>query len=158
MEQANEQELKELLQEFLNKMGFAAKIEMNGFQDNTYFVRFVTADSGFLIGAKGEVLRDLQTIINKIARKKFGEEIYVDIDVNDYKEQKIHRLKEIARRTADEVALFNRAKEFADLSPFERRVIHMELKDRMDVVTESIGEKEERILIIKPAHNLGISL
>jgi spoIIIJ-associated protein len=37
------------------------------------------------------------------------------------------------------------------MSSFDRRIVHIELQQRNDVLVESIGEGEERRIIIKPA-------
>jgi len=36
------------------------------------------------------------------------------------------------------------------LSPYARRIIHMELSKRDDIRTESIGMGEQRRLVVKP--------
>ena len=36
------------------------------------------------------------------------------------------------------------------MSAYERRIVHMDLADRSDVVTESLGEEPERKIIVKP--------
>jgi spoIIIJ-associated protein len=48
------------------------------------------------------------------------------------------------------VALYKKEKELRSMSAYERRIIHMELKERSDVKTESIGQDPDRRIIIKP--------
>ncbi len=151
MEQApNEEVIKKIIEKFLENMGFTGSVVVDGIQEDTCFARILTSESGFLIGSKGEALHDLQTVLNKILKKTTKSDIFIDLDVNDYKEKKVKRLKEIANKYADEVALFHRAKEIPGLSPFERRIIHTALKMRHDVATESVGEGTDRTLVIKP--------
>ncbi|MBU3918656.1 hypothetical protein KKC63_01990, partial [Patescibacteria group bacterium] len=42
-------------------------------------------------------------------------------------------------------------KELAPMPAYERRIIHIELKERSDVSTESRGYNLERKVVIKPA-------
>jgi spoIIIJ-associated protein len=70
-------------------------------------------------------------------------------DINDYQKNKAQYLKELARTTADEVALFKKDKELPAMTPGERRIVHVELAGRQDVVSESIGEGTERRVVVK---------
>ena len=36
------------------------------------------------------------------------------------------------------------------MSSYERRIVHMQLASRKDVLTESIGQEPERKVVIKP--------
>ena len=59
-------------------------------------------------------------------------------------------MRETANSVADEVALTKKEKELAPMPAYERRVIHLELADRKDVTTESIGEEPKRRVVIRP--------
>ena len=75
---------------------------------------------------------------------------YIDLDINDYKKKKKDYLKELACSIANEVALSKKQKELPPMSAYERRIIHLELAERQDVSTESIGQEPERKVIITP--------
>ena len=64
--------------------------------------------------------------------------------------KKMEYLKEIARSAADEVAINKTEKELPPMPPYERRIIHMEIAERTDVKTESVGEEPERRIVISP--------
>ena len=57
----------------------------------------------------------------------------------------------MARGVADESAIKHQAKELPPMNGFERRVIHLALSERQDVITESRGIGEERRVVVKPA-------
>ena len=59
-------------------------------------------------------------------------------------------LKDLARQAADEVVLINQQKALFAMSPYERRVVHMELAKRLDIATESVGNDPNRRIVIKP--------
>jgi spoIIIJ-associated protein len=83
-------------------------------------------------------------------KKKITEEFYIDLDVNDYKKKKIEYLKEMAKSGADEVSLTKIEKQLAPMPAYERRIVHLELLNRNDVIGESIGEDPSRRIVIKP--------
>jgi len=104
-----------------------------------------------LIGEKGKTLDKIQKLLAKVLNKKTGERLFLNLDVNNYKEKKMDYLKDVAREAADEVAFLGEEKVLPPMSSFERRVVHMELSDHPNVVTESRGEDSERRLVIKPS-------
>jgi spoIIIJ-associated protein len=108
-------------------------------------------DPQVLIGKNGETLSMIQHLLVKMAKRIAGEEIKISLDINDYRKRKAIFLKELAQVTADEVSLNKKNKELEPMSSYERRIIHMVLKERKDVLTESIGEGEERRIVIRPA-------
>ena len=85
-----------------------------------------------------------------ILKKKITDPFYINLDINDYKKKKEEYLKELARSAAEEVALTKREKILGSMLAYERRIIHMELSNRENIETESIGEEPERRVIIKP--------
>ncbi|MFA5086223.1 MAG: R3H domain-containing nucleic acid-binding protein, partial [Candidatus Paceibacterota bacterium] len=91
-----------------------------------------------------------QLLLRKVIKKETGKEFYFSLDIDNYKKNKEDYLRDVARSVADEVARTGREKELPFTSSFDRRVVHMELADRADVMTESAGEGEERKVIVKP--------
>ncbi|MCD6402414.1 hypothetical protein J7L36_00985, partial [bacterium] len=75
---------------------------------------------------------------------------YINLDINKYKKKKTEYLKELANSVADQVALTKKEKVLPPMQAFERRIIHLELADRSDVTTESIGKEPERRVVVKP--------
>ena len=131
-------------------MTFEAELEMGQMKEDSLPVDLKTEDPQILIGEQGRTLVELQKILGKIIRKKLGEQIFLDLDINQYKKKKIEYLKEVAQSMADQVALQKEEKTLFPMSSFERRIIHMTLSEREDVKTESTGEEPERRVVIKP--------
>ena len=153
----NQEELENIkgtVDEFFKMAGYPVEQELNAGEENgqeTLNINIRTADAQTLIGKQGLVLSDIQLILRKVIKKKTDREIYLNLDIDNYKRNKEDYLKGLAWNIADEVALTNKEKELPLLSPFDRRVVHMELAERKDVIAESIGEGEERKIVIKPA-------
>jgi spoIIIJ-associated protein len=147
----NLDQIKQIVKEFFNKTSFDLEVYFLPIKDNTLSIEIKTTEPQILIGEGGQTLADLQHILKAVLRRKIEEPFYLDIDINDYKKKKVEYLKELARTTADEVALSRKEKELIPMRSFERRIVHMELAERNDVTTESIGDEPERRIIIKPS-------
>ena len=103
-----------------------------------------------LIGEKGRTLIEIQRLLRIILNKGIGKSFYIDFDVNDYKKKKTEYLKNLAKELADEVTLTREEIILFPMSAYERRIIHVELANRLDVNTESQGEEPDRKIVIKP--------
>lgn len=149
--QENLEKIKETTKEFFQKTSFEVGIEILNPVNNTIPVKIKAEDPKILIGQNGQTLAEIQHLLKAILRHKIKELFYIDIDINGYKEKKLDYLKETTQSLADEVALTKREKMLNPMSSYERRIIHVELANRQDVETQSIGEEPERKIIIKPA-------
>jgi len=146
----NLEEIKKVICEFFQKTSFEVKVEVLRLEDGTIPVKIKTDEPKILIGQNGQTLAEIQHLLKAMLRHKISERFYIDIDINDYKEKKIEYLKETARFSADEVVLNKKERALAPMSAYERRIIHLELANREDVTTKSIGEGPERKVMIRP--------
>ena len=142
--------IKKTIEEFFEKITFEVEVEVGPQTDSALSVNIKTAEPQILIGQGGQTLFEIQHILRAILRKKILENFYLDLDINDYKKKKTDYLKELARTAADEVALTKQEKILEPMSAYERRIIHLELAGREDVVSESAGQEPERRITIKP--------
>lgn len=147
---SNLEKVKKITREFFKKTTFEVEIEFLPQKDLTIPIRLEAENPQILIGEKGQTLVEIQHLLKAMLKKKIQEDFYIDLDISGYKEKKTEYLKELARSTADEVALMKEEKTFPSMPAYERRIIHMELAERGDVTTESIGREPERKVIIKP--------
>jgi len=143
-------QIKKIAEKFFEKLGFVSDIVVDLKEENTFCISVKTDDPQILIGKKGETLFLIQRLLVKILKKEISQDALIDLDINDYKKKKINFLRELAQITADEVALHKKEKELEPMPAYQRRIIHLELAKRNDVVTESVGEEPERRVIIKP--------
>jgi spoIIIJ-associated protein len=141
--------IEEEVKEFFSKMGFEVELKVSRKED-VFKVDVQTKEFQDLIGEKGKTLFEIQHLLNAILKKKMGEEIFLDLDIEGYKERKIKYLKELAKSVADEVALTKKERILEPMPAYERRIIHLELASRPDVTTESIGKEPKRRVVIKP--------
>lgn len=132
-------------------MGFEVEVDVQNLDDKTLPINIRTEDPKILIGERGQTLSEIQHLLKVIIIKKIKFPLFINLDINDYKKKKYQYLRELASTIADEVALKKIEKVLSPMPAAERRIIHLELAGRNDVVTESIGEYSERRIAIKPS-------
>jgi|SRR3989344_5030334 len=103
-----------------------------------------------LIGSNGQTLFELQKVLRIILNKRLSMIFYLKLDINDYKKKKIEYLKNLAQNIANEVSITKEKKVLLPMPAYQRRIIHIELAKRQDIITESEGDRENRCIIIKP--------
>lgn len=126
------------------------KIEVINKED-IFIILIKIEDAKILIGERGQTLLEIQYILRLLIRKNIQSDIFIELDINNYKEKKKESLNEIAKDIADEVSFYKKEKVLPPMNPYERRIIHIALKDRVGIETESIGEGLDRKIVIKPA-------
>jgi len=148
--------IKVIIGDFFVQIGFSVEVEGKGEEregEDVLEMNIKTADAQSLIGKQGLVLADIQLLLRKVIKKKTDRDFYLSLDIDNYKKNKESYLRDVAESVADEVSRTGKEKELPFTSSFDRRVVHMELANRTDVKTESVGEGEERKVIVKPASN-----
>jgi spoIIIJ-associated protein len=116
-------------------------------QKKVYVIK--SSDSGLLIGDKGETFYALSHIIRKISTKGFEDKADFSIDVNDYRESLIEKLKLKAKMLANRARDMKANIEMDPMSSYERLIVHGILTDEPNIKTESVGEGRERRVVIK---------
>ena len=107
-------------------------------------------DSGVIIGRHGENLEGLQLVLSLCVSKKLGEFKRISVEVGDYKKKREEWLKDLAVQTKERALSENREIYLSNLKSWERRIVHMFLKEDDEVSSESVGEGRDRVLVIKP--------
>jgi spoIIIJ-associated protein len=103
-----------------------------------------------LIGRRGETLAALQYITRLIASRELQHRANVVVDVGGYKMKRSRMLRDLALRMADQAIQSKRVVTLEPMPPYERRIIHLTLRNRADVQTKSIGEGNARKVTIIP--------
>ena len=139
-----------VLEDILQKMNIQATVVRMDFLDAPYF-QIETRDSNLLVGEGGQHLYALQTFVRRAAEQKnSGLCPPFLIDVNDYQRHHIEEIKERARMGAQRVRYFKKDVVLQPMNSYERRIIHTTLMEDPDVETESMGEGDDRRVVIKP--------
>lgn len=145
-----------VLAELLDKMGFDAEIKVSQAEpdpdeeDAPLVLDVYGQEAGSLIGRRGETLAALQRIVRLIAGNRLSGRANLVVDVEGYKRQREQKLRRLADRMASRAADSGRTVSLEPMSAYERRIIHITLRDRSDVRTESVGEGYRRRVTIIP--------
>jgi spoIIIJ-associated protein len=141
---------REITEEFFSKTTLDLSIEVSSDEDDALSVRIKSSEPQLLIGDNGQNLIEIQHLLRMVLKKKIEGLSRINLDVNDYQKQKTDRLREMARNIANEVSLSRQEKVLAPMASYERRIVHLELMNRSDVSSESVGDGPERKVVIKP--------
>lgn len=143
------------LQELLGKMDIRAEViafraEPEEGEEAPWVLQIRGRDLGTLIGRRGETLAALQYITRLIASRDLERRANIVLDVEGYKARREKVLRRLAERMADQALQLGRTVSLEPMPPYERRIVHLTLRDRTDVMTESVGEGENRKVTIIP--------
>jgi spoIIIJ-associated protein len=145
----------QVVSELLFKMKVTAQVsahqsEMDEDGRQPVFVDIRGSDLGILIGRKAEILNALQYIVNLIISKQMERWVQIIVDVEGYRTRREHQIRQMATRMADQAIKTGRRQILEPMNAAERRIVHLELRNFPDVVTQSIGEDPTRKVTISP--------
>ncbi|MCB9481912.1 MAG: Jag N-terminal domain-containing protein [Desulfobacteraceae bacterium] len=118
---------------------------------NEVLYNLKSENPGVVIGKKGQNLEAMQFLVDKIVNKLSEGRVRVLIDIEDYLERRKQNLHSIALRYADKVKKSGKPATIGQLSAYERRFIHIALRDDRRVRTQSMGEGYYRKLVVFPS-------
>jgi spoIIIJ-associated protein len=110
-------------------------------------------DIGVVIGKRGQTLDALEYLASIVlyphpeARKR------VELDAEGYKERRRRNLERVAMRKAQEAVHRGSPVELEPMTAAERKIVHVALKGRRDVTTESSGREPNRYVTITPVRS-----
>lgn len=144
-----------LLQELISKMGIESTVSHSLPDDGGIQLNVAAEDSALLIGRKGQTLRSLQYLVNRMMHEgEVDASERLIIDVEGYLDRRREKLEETATRMADRAKEDRRRVRLKPLNAQERRIIHVALADDPDVRTFSVGSSDFRSVIIVPNDEL----
>jgi spoIIIJ-associated protein len=106
-------------------------------------------DLSVLIGRRAETLNAFQYLVGLMLSKEMEQWVHVVVDVEGYRERRERQLQQMARRMAEQVLKTGRRQVLEPMPASERRIVHLELREFPDLVSESIGEEPNRKVTIK---------
>lgn len=130
----------------LSRLDVIARTEEN---DAQIHVKLYGADGGRLTDKHGELLDAIQVLANKaLVGRKVEKEI--ELDCEEFKGHREEDLGRRAREVADRVRRGGREELLPAMSPIERRIVHIALRDDPDVTTDSRGDGFYKRVAIVP--------
>lgn len=113
-------------------------------------VRIEAGNAAILIGKHGRTLDALQFIIRKIVRKKTDTKVRISFDVEGYRDRRKASLTQMALRLGEKVKRSGKPATISPMNAYDRRIVHIALKDDTSVRTQSMGSGLFRKLVVLP--------
>lgn len=144
--------IQKLSEELLSLMGTNARPEVSEDTQNNVFIVDIQSEeeTGLLIGRRGETLTSIQTVLSLLVRQRLGDWERIVINVGDWRQKEEDRLQVLATGAAARAKETGQPQPLYNLTAAQRRIVHLFLSDDPAVMTESVGEDEERYLVVKP--------
>jgi predicted RNA-binding protein Jag len=120
-------------------------------EENSRFSIFINEGGAFFKRLLPNFVNNLDYLAKLIASKnKWVGAGSVFIDINNYRRERENLILELARAAARKAASTKEEVVLPAMNAYERRLIHLELSSRPDISTESVGEKPNRYVVVKP--------
>lgn len=110
----------------------------------------VGGDLALLIGRHGRTLDALQALVSAITSREIGFRHPVVVDVEGYRHRRRQKIEDIARRAAEKASRQRTEVRLRPMTAYERRVVHVVLRDDRRVATGSEGEDPFRMVVVRP--------
>ena len=137
----------EILDTLLGLLGVTGKVEV--LSDEIPLALDIKGDDlGILIGRRGQTLACLEYITKLIVVGRLKTWLPLSVDVAGYKERRRDSLQRLALYLAEQVKSRRHSITMEPMPADERRIVHLTLADNPDVTTQSIGEGEDRKVVI----------
>jgi spoIIIJ-associated protein len=107
-------------------------------------------DMAVLIGRHGRTLDALQYTVVSATNKRLGFRYPIVIDVEGYKYRRRQKIEGLARSAASKASNQGKNIRLRPMTSYERRIVHLALRDDRRVTTVSEGEEPNRRVVVKP--------
>lgn len=147
-----------MLNELLEKAGFADAHVIAEESDNRLLLNIETETPELLIGKSAQTLDALQYVFDKMINLPEDSEISLIVDVGFYRKRRVEENVAKALAMAEKVKKSGRPFKLAPMSSILRKEIHIALKNVPGVTTISTGEgplKQVSIVPDKPRNSKG---
>jgi spoIIIJ-associated protein len=144
--------LQELLERICSAVGAHASVTVT--EDESALVGRITgSDLGLVIGKHGQTIDAIQYLANAIVYRGADdrERKEVVVDAAGYRDRRRAALETRADGAADEALARGEAVALEPMTAPERKIVHLRLQEREDVVTESEGTEPDRHVVVRPA-------
>ncbi len=144
---------KDILDTMLGYLGFVCEIDEEQ-REGTLLLQVHTPEKERLIGRHGEILEDVQFLLNRVLQSTHPDQPRAQVDIEYYREMREDGLVLRARQIADLVRKTGRPFHLDPMNSYDRRIIHNAFKDDPDIMTWSPPDEArvKRITLKKKSH------
>jgi len=140
----------ETIRELIRYFGVGdADIDEYEGEDGELILDIVGDNLAVLIGRHGKTIDAIQFLVSSIVSKKTGYRHPVVIDVKGYKHRRKQKIVSIAKASAARAIRQRHEVRLRPMTPFERRIVHIALREDKRITTVSEGIEPNRHVIIK---------
>lgn len=146
-----EDNIKEKLENLLIKMEIPfSSIDVEFLDDKeVYRANIESEEPSLLIGHHGETIGALQHLLKVLLWKEGGDQFNLILDVDNYRQRQENSVINMIKRKIDQTRETATEQAFPPMSPYFRRLVHLEVKEHSDLESESKGEGDHRYVVIK---------
>ncbi len=126
----------ETLDTMLGLLGFVCDIRESEDEYGVH-IQVYTGEKERLIGHNGELLEDIQLLLNRVLQAKDKNAPKVQVDIEHYRSMKEDALAQRVRQVADAVRQTGRSYQLEPMNAYERRIVHNTFKDDPEIVSWS---------------------
>jgi len=117
-------------------LDLSVQVEQEG---ETERVRIDGPDASRLLENDAEGLAALEHLLSKMALRGLGRRARIRLDSAGFRKRREEEIVQMALRSAEQVKVEGGELSTSPLNPYERRLVHMALKDDPSILTESEG-------------------
>lgn len=143
----------EVVEDLVALMHLQGEVEVDVDEEGVH-LNVVGPDLGILIGRRGETLSALQFMVNQLVGRRTRVWSRVTVDVEGYRRRREDALRKLAVRVAERAHEYRQPITLEPMPPHERRIVHLALQDSDLVTTASIGEGEDRKVVVTPRNSM----
>ena len=135
------EKLEEIFNQIINHFVDDSSIEVETNDRNVLLKLKSDSNLGFLIGKKGEMIKNIEFLLSRVASKENSESIFVSMDINSFREKKDKELVDRVVTLIDKVISINRPLSLNPMNSYERRICYLEIEKNSEVTykTKEVG-------------------
>jgi spoIIIJ-associated protein len=145
---------RKLIEKIIDKITDEASVRIEN-EDGNVVYHVEGGKTALIIGKRGQTLEAIQYLVDRVINKNIEKRIRFQIDVGGYLENKKKTLEQRALNIAEKVKKTGKPVTVGELNVYDRKVVHVRLKEDREVRTQSMGSGFYRKLVIFPKKGNG---
>ena len=142
----------DVLQHIIDCVATNATISIEQDEDSA-LLRVKGDNPALLIGKYGQTLEAIQYLVEKIINRHSKQRMRIQVDVEGYLETRQASLQKLVARLAKKATQTGKPVTIGQMNAYDRRIVHLALKDDSGVRTKSIGNGYIKKLMMFPRKN-----
>jgi spoIIIJ-associated protein len=138
-----------VIQKIIDKITDDAKVHVEK-KDESVMFNVEGGKTALVIGKRGQTLEAIQYLVDRVVNRNSEQRIRLQVDVGGYLENKKANLEQRAMHLAEKVKKTGKPITVGELNVYDRKIVHICLKEEPAVRTQSMGSGFYRKLVIFP--------